>query len=132
MEIVITDWALDSYLDLKGSRVFTTDEYWRILRPDIELLRQYPDAANFRLPRFWGPATKREGGTIQHGYKMKWHNFGSGRVQLRLCVAVLADTAFLCQGFVKDSEIADYAECLVLQQRIDFIQKWKYVEKGRL
>jgi hypothetical protein len=38
-EVVITEWALDSYLNLKANQAFTDHEYWTILRPDVELLK---------------------------------------------------------------------------------------------
>lgn len=44
MEIVITEWALQSYLDLNG--IFTDKEYREILRPDAEL--------KFKNGKFWG------------------------------------------------------------------------------
>lgn len=40
MKVVITEWALNSYLDLKHSQVFTEHEYRNILRPDAELLKK--------------------------------------------------------------------------------------------
>ena len=78
MEIVITDWALQSYLDLVGT--FTKKEYKEILRPDAELLKVYPHDPKFSQDKFWGPCKDRAKKTIRHGYKMKWHNIGSGRV----------------------------------------------------
>ena len=41
MEIVITEWAQQSYLELRN--VFTVDEYKETLRPDAELLKEYPE-----------------------------------------------------------------------------------------
>ena len=37
--VIITEWALDSYLNLKHAQVFTDHEYWNVLRPDVELLK---------------------------------------------------------------------------------------------
>ena len=54
MEIVITEWALQSYLDLKS--VFTKKEYFEILRPDAELLESYPHHPKFKNDKFWDPA----------------------------------------------------------------------------
>jgi hypothetical protein len=42
MDIVITAWALDSYLDLKHTHVFTDPEYKGTIRPDVMLLKTYP------------------------------------------------------------------------------------------
>ena len=58
MDVIITEWALDSYLDLKHKNVFTREEYKTVLRPDAELLREWPELVNpkFSNVRFWGPA----------------------------------------------------------------------------
>lgn len=39
MDVVITEWALQSYLSLKYRNVFTSIEDRSVLRPDVELLR---------------------------------------------------------------------------------------------
>src|SRR5688500_18731043 len=96
--VVITEWALQSYLDLKHRDVFSDQDYWEILRPDVELLRDYDNATKFRLSTFWGPATDRSGNTVQYGFKMKWHNLGPGRAQLRLAVALFSSRVYLCQA----------------------------------
>ena len=53
MEIVITEWALQSYLELKG--VFSEKEYEKILRPDAELLKVFRKHPKFTNAKFWGP-----------------------------------------------------------------------------
>ena len=61
MEVIITEWALQSYLDLKAKGIFTEQDYHEILRPDAELLKtDDPFDANhprFSNAKFWGPAT---------------------------------------------------------------------------
>lgn len=104
MDIIITEWALPAYLDLKARQAFTDQEYWDIIRPDVELLGDgipspHPQFAN---PLFWGPATDRSGNTVADGFKMKWHNMGPGRIQLRLCVGLLRGSAYLCRAYIKD------------------------------
>jgi hypothetical protein len=42
MEIILTAWALDSYLELKHGNVFTDQEYKATIRPDVLLLKNYP------------------------------------------------------------------------------------------
>ena len=37
MEIIITEWGLNSYLELKAQRAFTNEEYKRKIRPDVLL-----------------------------------------------------------------------------------------------
>lgn len=46
MDIFITAWALDSYLDLKHAHVLTDQEYKTVIRPDVMLLKTYPQSAN--------------------------------------------------------------------------------------
>jgi hypothetical protein len=39
VDVIITEWALDSYLKLKHRGAFTPQEYRTGLRPDVELLK---------------------------------------------------------------------------------------------
>jgi hypothetical protein len=102
--IIITGWALQSYLELRHSNVFTVREYWTTLRPDIELLTKDPSDPRLQNSKFWGVATDKGGQVIRGGHKMKWHNFGAGCVQLRLAVFRLGADLYLCRGYVKDSD----------------------------
>src|SRR5262245_1681889 len=88
MKIVITEWGLDSYLDLLGNHVFDRSDYTQVLRPDVKRLLNYPGDPKFGVSTFWGPAESPRG-IVADGFKMKWHNLGPGRVQLRLCVAIV-------------------------------------------
>ncbi len=77
--VIITEWALDSYLNLKHAQVFTDQEYWNVLRPDVELLKDGIPSPHpkFQLSAFWGPA--KDGNVVlANGYKMKWRQIGSG------------------------------------------------------
>lgn len=134
MEVVITEWSLNSYLDLKHQQVFTDQEYRSELRPDAELLKQGwpPVHPKFSSSKFWGPATDISGKTIQCGYKMKWHNIGNGKVQLRLAVVVYNSKAFLCQGYVKANEATDKREMAKLKNRINDIANGAYYYRGLL
>ena len=43
LEIIITEWALQSYLQLKHQGAFSRDDYKKTIRPDVELLKDgYP------------------------------------------------------------------------------------------
>ena len=95
MEIVITSWALDSYLDLKHRQVFTDQEYKTKIRPDVLLLKNYPTEIKFQNSKFWSQATDRSNNRIPDGFKMKWHQVGSGKIQLRLPVGIFSE-ALLC------------------------------------
>lgn len=132
MQIVITEWALQSYLDLKHKRVFTDQDYWGTLRPDVELLRNYPTEAKLTQSIFWGPATDRTGNTIQYGFKMKWRNLGPGKIQLRLAVAIYGGVAYLCQAYVKSSNKADKREMAKLKDRIRKLASGQYTKRGTL
>lgn len=57
MEIVITAWALDSYLELKHNGVFTPQEYEQVLRSDVLKLKNYPNDPSFLNNKFWSQAT---------------------------------------------------------------------------
>lgn len=130
MEIVITDWALQSYLDLQD--VFAVKEYREVLRPDAELLKVFPLHPKFENSKFWGPCKDKSGKIIRHGYKMKWHNIGHGQIQLRLLVVIVDEKAYLCNAYVKDNENTDFREMAKLKVKIQLIQERKFTFRGRL
>jgi hypothetical protein len=130
MEIVITDWALQSYLNLIG--VFTIDEYQKTIRPDAELLKEYPKHPKFDDNKFWGPCKDKSGKIVHQGYKMKWHNIGSGRVQLRLLVVLAHNNAYLCNAYVKDNENTDFREMAKLKTKIQLINEGRFTFRGKL
>jgi len=130
MEIIITDWALQSYLGLNN--VFTEKEYREILRPDAELLHDYPRNPKFRNDKFWGPCKDESGKIIHQGYKMKWHNIGSGRIQLRLLIVISDETAYLCNAYVKDNQKTDFREMAKLKMKIQHINEGRFIFRGRL
>ena len=131
MEIIITQWALDSYLQLKHANMFSDEDYWGTIRPAVMLLRDYPDAPEFGNGKFFGPATGASG-AIAGGYKMKWHNLGPGRIQLRLGVALWDEEAFLCEGYVKSSPQVDRRMMARFSFHIDQIREGNVIERGRL
>lgn len=131
--VVITEWALDSYLSLKHQSVFTSADYWNILRPDVELLRDgIPSThAKFQLSSFWGPAT--QGGiTLANGFKMKWHNLGPGGVQLRLPILSGNKQAFLCEAYVKASAAVEQRKLARFKTHMNLISLGRYVHRGSL
>ena len=142
MDVIITEWALQSYLGLKSKGIFTENDYRTILRPDAELLKT-EDPFNTNHPRFgnskfWGPATHK-GQIIKYGYKMKWHNFGPGRNQLRLCIVIVTTElegntekrAFLCTGYVKDTS-REKREMARLKIKIQKILDGTYRYRGKI
>lgn len=131
MEIFITGWALDSYLELKHERVFSEEEYKDTIRPDALLLKNYPDSPKFENDKFWSIATDRTGKKIKDGYKMKWHQIGNGKVQLRLTVGIF-DDAFLCEAYVKRDESYERRKSAKFKTRLELIRRGTYAENGRL
>ncbi|HAZ12946.1 MAG: hypothetical protein A2X86_09160 [Bdellovibrionales bacterium GWA2_49_15] len=142
MEVIITEWGLQSYISLKGQAVFSDSDYKSKLRPDAELLKTDdpfdPNHPKFSNSKFWGPATSF-GNILQYGYKMKWHNLGPGNVQLRLCVVIaatvlegiMAQRTFLCTSYVKDDK-TDKREMARLKIKIQKIIDGTYVYRGNL
>jgi hypothetical protein len=130
VEIVITEWAFQSYIDLVPG-VITSGDYWNTIRPDVELLRSYPSEAKFSLSTFWGPATVN-GQSIPDGFKMKWHNIGPGRLQLRLAVATVNGVAYLCEAYSKTSPRQDTRMMARFESHIDFIRQGNFNYRGRL
>jgi hypothetical protein len=136
VDVVITEWALQSYLDLRARTVFTDAEYWRTIRPDVERLKREPtlplQAPEFQNHAFWSAATDRNGRQIQDGFKMKWHNMGPGRVQLRLLLGIVTGRVFLCRAYVKDSAATDVREMTNLKNHIALIRAARFQYRGQL
>ncbi|MGE3727970.1 MAG: hypothetical protein AB7I41_20615 [Candidatus Sericytochromatia bacterium] len=132
MQVIITEWALSSYLDLVGQHQFTKEQYRDIIRPDVQRLNDFPNDIAFSQSNFWGPSTDRSGNNVRNGFKMKWHNLGSGNVQLRLSVAILGAQAFLCRAYVKNSDSTDKREAANLKNHIQDIVLRKYQFRGIL
>ena len=129
MNIVITQWALNADLELKDQRVFSPEDYWEEIRPDVLLLKEYPKPTEFKNGKFWSIANDSNGEVIPNGYKMKWHQMGNGKVQLRLPVA-LWKTAFLCAAYKKENEKQEKRKLAVFKTHIQLIEQNKYNECG--
>ena len=129
MELILTSWALNSYLELLGNHTFSKEEFFGIIKPDVLLLKDgFPSPhEKFKLPKFWGPATTKEG-KIQNAYKMKWHNMGEGKVQLRLCVVILNHSIYVCNGYVKDDK-SDAREMAKLKGKVVRIKEGNFVKQ---
>lgn len=140
MEVIITEWAKQSYLDLRNAQAFTRDEYKNTLRPDAELLKAYPNNPKFSVSKFWGPAIDVANKVIPNGFKMKWHNIGNGKVQLRLLVVIIeadlnnvkAERAFLCESYVKSGANQDKRQMEKLKIKIRRIALGNYLYRGAL
>lgn len=132
MEIIITQWALDSYLDLKSKNVFSDSEFNTIIKPDGLLLLQHPNHPKLNNNKFWSPAQDKNGVIIPDGYKMKWHNVGNGKVQLRLPVGIINGAAFLCQAYVKSDDKIEKLKLAKFKDHLKLIRLNRHAVKGRL
>lgn len=131
MEIIITQWALNSYLDLTTQRVFGKNEYQHQIRPDVLLLKKYPNYIKFKQPKFWSIAQSANGQLIADGFKMKWHQMGQGKVQLRLPIGLL-NKAFLCQAYVKQHSKYELRQLAKFKTHLQLIRQKQYIDCGRL
>ncbi len=124
---------MDSYLNLRHQQVFTGQEYWGTLRPDVELLGDgLPSPhAKFTSTTFWGPA-KQGNVVLQDGFKMKWRNLGSGKVQLRLPVMAGTQRTFLCEAYVKTNALMDQRKLARFKTHMNLISQLRYISRGRL
>ena len=130
MDIEITQWALDAYLELKAKNIFSSKEYVSLIRPDSLLLQQYPNHPKFNSGKFWSIATLNHQ-KIDHGFKMKWHQIGAGKVQFRLTVAMLKN-AILCAAYVKNDPKKEKRNLAKFKVYIQLIQQGRYITRGVL
>lgn len=131
MDIIITQWALDSYLNLTAKRVFTQNEYQQAIRPDALLLKTYPNNTKFNQSKFWSVANDRSGQPIANGYKMKWHHVGNGKIQLRLPVGIWNE-AFLCEAYVKENSNKEKRQLAKFKTHLKLIEQNNYIKRGVL
>ena len=131
MDIVITQWALNAYLELKHQHVFSPETYWSEIRADVLLLKHYPEPPKFKNGKFWSVAQDGKGQLLPQGFKMKWHQVGAGHVQLRLPVALLQQ-AILCGAYVKENEKQEKRKLAIFKTHLQLIQQNRYTECGVL
>ena len=58
MDIILTDWAIQSYAALKKRKMFTDRDYNNSLRPDTLKLKKFPTDPFFSNSNSWGPANR--------------------------------------------------------------------------
>ncbi len=131
MDVVITEWALQSYTELKAVQAFTVSEYKQTIRPDVaRLCNGWPSSdPKFLQSKFWGNAVGFRGAVV-HGFKMKWRNMGSGQVQIRVCVLIDNGRAYLCNAYVKDSKQKDLREIAKFKIYAQTIRRGTHAERG--
>jgi hypothetical protein len=133
--IIITEWALDSYLNLVHAGTFTKPEYKNVIRPDVILLREGIPSPHpkFQQSTFWGPA--KVGQKFLHdGYKMKWRQIGNGKVQLRLTVTTVGAprTSYLCAAYEKANNSVDQRMIARFKSHMNQISQGRFVHRGSL
>ena len=131
MNIVITAWALDSYLDIKHAHVFIDQEYKGTIRPDVMLLQTFPTDVKFQNSKFWSIATDGKGSKISDGFKVKWHQIGPGKVQMRLPVGMFAES-YLCEAYVKTDPKKEKRMMAKFKTHLELIRRGQFTECGRL
>ena len=131
MEVVITAWAFNSYLDLKHRNTFSDQEYKGTIRPDALLLKKFPNDPKFQNSKFWSPAVDHAQVRIPDGFKMKWHNVGNGKIQLRLPVGIFSE-ALLCEAYAKGNPKEERRKLARFKTHLELIRRGQYTECGRL
>lgn len=129
MNVLITQWALDSYLNLKQQNVFDQTEFVTRIQPDVKLLMLYPKDPKFSNGKFWSQASDGHSGVIHNGFKMKWHQVGSGKVQLRLPVAIIKQP-FLCEAYVKSDFKKERRMMVRFKMHIQLIRQGQFHQCG--
>lgn len=131
-DVIVTEWGLHSYIRLKAKQTFTDAEYWGTIRPDVELLRWGwpPPAATqvkFSNHKFWSQV-------YPDGYKMKWHQMGTGLVQLRLPVMLSAQAreAYLCEAYAKSTPAAEKRNLARFKTHMNLIAQGTFTKRGKL
>ncbi len=56
LKIIITQWALDSYLKMKREKTFSDQEYKQEIRPDVLLLKRNLTDPKFSNSKYWSIA----------------------------------------------------------------------------
>jgi hypothetical protein len=131
--VVVTEWTLDSFLQLAQRGVLTSAEHGGVLRPDLVLLRQGLPATDprFHAHAFWSPA-KQGSWLIRGGYKMKWHQLGPLQVELRLAVTALPGQVLLCECYDKASSADERRKMARLKTQMNLIAAGRYTHRGTL
>ena len=102
MTIVITEWALQAYTDRLGGACSLMPNIGADSAPMLNGSRCFLTIRNSQF-ELLGAGADRSKKNVPDGYKMKWHNIGPGKNQLRLAVALINGNAYLCQAYVKNN-----------------------------
>lgn len=69
---------------------------------------------------------------MPNGYKMKWHQVGDGKVQLRLTVGIFNDKCFLCEAYMKENENQERRKLERFKTRLQLLRLNRYTIRGKL
>lgn len=130
MEIIITKWALNSYLELKHNNYFTQDEFKKIIRPDVLKLKYYPKDEKFNLQQFWC-IVKDGNSVITDGFKMKWDSLGNSNNEIRLLVGIINNTIHLCEAYQKKNSNYEHRMYKRFKVHLDKVRQNEFIEVGR-
>ncbi len=83
----------------------------------------------FGQGKFWSVAIDSQGQAIADGYKMKWHNMGNGRVNIRLPVAMLSK-AVLCEAYVKNDPKKEKRRLARFKTHVQLVRLGRYTTRG--
>lgn len=95
------------------------------------LLKMYPQDVKFQNSKFWSIATDVKGNKISDGFKMKWHQIGSGKVQMRLPTGIFAET-YLCEAYVKTDPKKEKRMMAKFKTHLELIHRKQFTNCGRL
>lgn len=125
MDILITQWALDSYLELMSKNMLTQNEFKTVVEPDVRRLHKFPNDPKFKQDKFWSEV-------MRNGYKMKWHQIGEGRNQLRLTVGIFGRECSLCGAYIKQNQKQELRQLAKFKTYLQLIRENCYTICGRL
>src|SRR5574337_479790 len=130
MGVVITQWALDSFLNIQLSQPMQGIDCWAFIMPDVLLLKHYPSNPKFDDQQFWSNATyNRE--HIMDGHEMKWTQIHNHDIQLKLLV-VIFDGVYIDSASVGHDQKFEKRRLAVFKTHVQLIRQGRYIECGVL
>ncbi len=95
------------------------------------LLKRYPNDPKFSQGKFWSSAQDHSGNKIADGYKMKWHQVGNGKVQLRLPIGMIKK-AILCEAYIKHDDKYEKRQLAKFKVHLQRIRQNLHIVRGKL
>jgi hypothetical protein len=116
-------------LELIHNQAISNKDFQKTIRPDVEKLKSYPNDPKFMNGKFWSAASDSE--QINGGFKMKWHNLGHQKLQLRLLIGMYKD-AYICQAYIKTDPKKEKRMLARFKTHLALIEMGRFTECGRL